>query len=105
MTQAVAVTQAPTQAVTVASEAATEVPEQSVTEEAAAANNSIDYTGFKYAGGTQVNSDNIQKINDFIEGFGVREISKNDFLDLNTVSGFKDLSTELIEFMYIEVSN
>lgn len=105
VTQAVAVTQAATQAVTVASEAATEVPEQSVTEEAASANNSIDYTGFKYAGVTQVNSDNIQKINDFIEGFGVREISKNDFLDLNTVSGFKDLSTELKEFMYIEVSN
>ncbi len=105
VTQTVEATQAATQAVTVASEAAAEVPAQSVTEEAASASNSIDYTGFKRGGAIQINPQDLELVNAFIESFGVREISKNDFLDLNTVSCFSNLPDELKEFIYIKVSN
>lgn len=92
MTQTVAATQA----VTVASEAAAEVPAQSVTEEAASAVTAIDYSNLKKVGWFKYVPGEEAVLSDFIDNVGKRTVAYGETIDLSDCMDFSQCSGDTI---------
>lgn len=88
-------TVAPTNATTEAPEVTTVTPTEAA---------GIDYTGFGRTKTIEVNSNDVGKTKSFITEFGIRNISKNESISLNSILGFTELPTYLKEYICIEVA-